>query len=163
MPFCLIWICTHGKGGTRRTWRQKDLKIMGVYSTKADAEDAKRQLMQQHECYGHGDICVGGTWEDEIDLVVREGPRAGTAFGPQPTKASVLLWICTHGKGRRKQWRQKDLKVVGIYPTKASAEQGRSQVMQQHDCYGHGDICVGGTWEDEIDLVVRDNKGPMNL
>ena len=27
--------------------------------------------------------------------------------------------------------------------------------MSEHDCYGHGDICVGGTWEDEIDLVIK--------
>jgi hypothetical protein len=47
---------------------------MGVYPTKADAENAKRHIMSQYECCGHGDILVGGTWEDEIDLVIREAP-----------------------------------------------------------------------------------------
>ncbi len=47
---------------------------MGVYPSKAAAEEAKRVLMSRHECYGHGDIVVGGTWEDEIDLVIREAP-----------------------------------------------------------------------------------------
>jgi hypothetical protein len=72
--FCLIWVCTHGKGRRRSSWRNKDLKIMGVYPTKADAENAKRHIMSQYECCGHGDILVGGTWEDEIDLVIREAP-----------------------------------------------------------------------------------------
>lgn len=72
--FCLIWVCTHGKGRNRRSWRNKDLKIMGVYPSKADAENAKRRVMSQYDCCGHGDILVGGTWEDEIDLVIREAP-----------------------------------------------------------------------------------------
>ena len=74
----------------------------------------------------------------------------------KPTKGFALLWICTHGKGRRSSWRQKDLKIVGVYPTKEKAQEAKQQVMSEHDCYGHGDICVGGTWEDEIDLVIRD-------
>ena len=45
---------------------------MGVYPTKAAAEDAKQNIMNQHECCGHGDILVGGSDEDEIDLVIRE-------------------------------------------------------------------------------------------
>jgi len=28
--------------------------------------------MSEHECCGHGDILVGGCWDDEIDLVIRE-------------------------------------------------------------------------------------------
>ena len=71
--FALIWVCTHGKGRSRN-WRKKDLKLVGVYASKANAEEAKRKVMSEHECYGHGDICVGGTWEDEIDLVIREAP-----------------------------------------------------------------------------------------
>lgn len=30
--------------------------------------------MSQHECCGHGDILVGGTWEDEIVPVIRDTP-----------------------------------------------------------------------------------------
>ena len=44
---------------------------------------------------------------------------------------------------------------IGVYPTKESAEEKKQKVMSEHDCYGHGDICVGGTWEDEIDLVIK--------
>ena len=74
----------------------------------------------------------------------------------KPSKGFALLWICTHGKGKRSSWRQKDLKIIGVYPTKEKAQEAKQQVMSEHDCYGHGDICVGGTWEDEIDLVIRD-------
>mmetsp|Transcript_30895 Transcript_30895/g.61171 ORF Transcript_30895/g.61171 Transcript_30895/m.61171 type:complete len:167 (-) Transcript_30895:16-516(-) len=73
MPHCVIWVCTHGKGQSKN-WRQKDLKIAGVYSSKEAATTAKHEVMQQHECCGHGDILVGGCWDDEIDLVVREAP-----------------------------------------------------------------------------------------
>ncbi len=71
--FCLIWVCTHGKG-RRSNWRKKDLKIVGVYPSKSHAEEAKRKVMSEHECCGHGDISVGGCWDDEIDLVIREAP-----------------------------------------------------------------------------------------
>ena len=71
--FSLIWVCTNGKG-RRKAWRKADLKIVGVYPNKAAAEEAKRRLMEEHECCGHGDIMVGYTWEDEIDLVIREAP-----------------------------------------------------------------------------------------
>jgi hypothetical protein len=27
--------------------------------------------------------------------------------------------------------------------------------MSQQDCCGHGDILVGDSWDDEIDLVIR--------
>jgi hypothetical protein len=73
MPHCLVWVCTHGKGQSR-TWRQNDLKLVGVYSSKTAAEMAKAQVMSRHECCGHGDIIVGGSWNDEIDLVIREAP-----------------------------------------------------------------------------------------
>ncbi|KAL3926867.1 MAG: hypothetical protein SGBAC_013306 [Bacillariaceae sp.] len=70
--FAIIWVCTHGKRG--RGWNKKDLKLVGVYASKAAAEEAKRKLMSEHDCCGHGDICVGGTCWDEIDLVIRETP-----------------------------------------------------------------------------------------
>jgi hypothetical protein len=78
MPHCLIWVCTHGKG-QGRAWSQSKLKIVGVYSSKAKAEEAKRNVMSQHECCGHGDILVGGCWDDEIDLVIREAPMMLTS------------------------------------------------------------------------------------
>lgn len=78
MPHCLIWLCTHGKG-RGRAWSQSKLKIVGVYSSKAIAEEAKRNVMSQHECCGHGDILVGCCWDDEIDLVIREAPMMLTS------------------------------------------------------------------------------------
>lgn len=79
----------------------------------------------------------------------------------KPTKAFSLIWVCTHGKGRSRTWRQKDLKIVGIYPSKAAAEEAKRDVMSEHDCCGHGDILVGGCWDDEIDLVIR--EAPLHL
>jgi hypothetical protein len=78
MPHCLIWVCTHGKG-QGRAWSQSKLKIVGVYSSKAKAEEAKRNVMSQHDCCGHGDVLVGGCWDDEIDLVIREAPMMLTS------------------------------------------------------------------------------------
>lgn len=79
----------------------------------------------------------------------------------KPTKAYSLIWVCTHGKGRRSSWRQKDLKIVGVYSSKQAAEQAKEHVMTVNPAYGHGDICVGDTWEDEIDLVIR--EAPLHL
>jgi hypothetical protein len=67
-PHVLLWIPCAGKG-QRKTWAK--LKVMGVFSTKEKAEAKKAELMQEYECCGHGDIMIGGTWEDEIDLVVK--------------------------------------------------------------------------------------------
>eukprot|EP00045_Choanoeca_perplexa_P005710 m.47985 g.47985 ORF g.47985 m.47985 type:complete len:136 (-) comp13258_c0_seq2:197-604(-) len=76
LPHCVIWVCTHGKGQSS-TWRKKDLNLMGVYPTKAAAEVGRMQLIAQHEEGGHGDILVGPTWNDEINLVIREAPMFG--------------------------------------------------------------------------------------
>jgi hypothetical protein len=70
-PHALLWICTHGKGQSRN-WKANALKVIGVYGSKEAAEAKKREVMSRHECCGHGDIIVGGTWEDEIDLIVRQ-------------------------------------------------------------------------------------------
>mmetsp|Transcript_2637 Transcript_2637/g.4088 ORF Transcript_2637/g.4088 Transcript_2637/m.4088 type:complete len:174 (+) Transcript_2637:47-568(+) len=70
-------------------------------------------------------------------------------------KEHVLLWICAAGKGQGRAWKQKALRVIGVNSSKQAAEKKKEEVMSRHDCCGHGDICVGGTWEDEIDLVVR--------
>jgi hypothetical protein len=67
----------------------------------------------------------------------------------------VLLWICAHGKGQGRNWKQQSLRVIGIYADKAAAENKKMQICDEHVCCGHGDICDGDTWEDEIDLVVR--------
>lgn len=87
--------------------------------------------------------------------------QARVATQTRPSKAYCLIWVCTHGKGRRSSWRKKDLKIMGVYPSKADAENAKRHTMSQYECCGHGDILVGGTWEDEIDLVIR--EAPMNL
>jgi hypothetical protein len=74
---------------------------------------------------------------------------------PKNETAHVLLWICSHGKGQGRQWKAKSLKVIGVYANKAAAERKKQEIMSRYDCCGHGDIVVGDTWEDEIDLVIR--------
>ena len=71
------------------------------------------------------------------------------------TKPHVLLWICAAGKGKGRNWKNKSLRVIGVYPSKEDAERKKDQTMTPDISFGHGDICVGDTWEDEIDLVVR--------
>jgi hypothetical protein len=72
--FALLWVAHNGRGNQSRSWRQKDLRVVGIYSSKALAEEAKERLMEQHDQAGYGDILVGGTWDDEIDLVIRDAP-----------------------------------------------------------------------------------------
>ena len=79
----------------------------------------------------------------------------------KPSKAFCLIWVCTHGKGRRSSWRKKDLQIVGVYASKDAAQKAKEEVMSRYDCCGHGDILVGGCWDDEIDLVIR--EAPMSL
>jgi hypothetical protein len=69
-PHVLIWVCHNGLGQSR-CWSKKSLKIVGVYGSKLEAETKKEQVMSRYENCGHGDILTGGTWEDEIDLVIR--------------------------------------------------------------------------------------------
>ena len=71
--FALIWVCHHGPSQSGR-WSKKALKIVGVYHDKPAAEAACADLLEQHEQVGHGDISVGGTWRDEIDLIIRKTP-----------------------------------------------------------------------------------------
>ena len=78
-----------------------------------------------------------------------------SASAASKTKAHALLWICSAGKGQGRAWKKKALRIVGVYKDKAAAEEKKRQIMERHTCCGHGDILVGGTWEDEIDLVVR--------
>jgi len=69
--------------------------------------------------------------------------------------AHVLLWICSHGKGQGRTWSGKALRVIGVYSSKQMAEEKKDELMNRYDNCGHGDILVGGTCWDEIDLVVR--------
>ena len=80
---------------------------------------------------------------------------------PKPSKQAKVAkketaQICAAGKGQGRQWKAKALKVVGVYASKAAAETKKAEIMSRHTCCGHdGDIVVGDSWEDEIDLVVR--------
>jgi hypothetical protein len=96
--------------------------------------------------------------EKRQDLKPRTSTVEAAKAKPKAKKAAVphaLLWICTHGKGQSRSWKAKSLKVVGVYASKEEAEAKRHRVMSEHECHGHGDIIVGDTWEDEIDLVIR--------
>ncbi len=70
-------------------------------------------------------------------------------------KPHVLIWVCHHGPGQNGKWTQKNLKIVGVYPNKSRAEQRKMEICNQHQQCGYGDIMVGGSWDDEIDLIIR--------
>ena len=88
-------------------------------------------------------------------------PVARVAKVPKTAKPSVknsphvLLWVCHCGLGRSHTWSNKALKVIGVYETKEAAQLKKDAVMRQYPNCGHGDILVGDSWEDEIDLVIR--------
>ena len=50
----------------------KNPKVIGVDGSKEEAEARKDQIIAENggRC-GHGDIVVGGGWEDEIDILIR--------------------------------------------------------------------------------------------
>jgi hypothetical protein len=73
---------------------------------------------------------------------------------PKKCLPHALVWVCSHGKGQGRSWGNK-LKIVGVYASKDAAEQKKTQLLTEYDTHGHGDICVGETWNDEIDLVVK--------
>lgn len=74
---------------------------------------------------------------------------------PKKCKPHVLLWICHHGRGQKKTWSGNSLKVIGVYSSKEKAEMKKAEIMRSHECCGHGDILVGDSWDDEIDLVIK--------
>ena len=51
-------------------------KILGVYPTKASAEDALDDYMKDHSEneYGKGDLRFGDSWNDEVSLFVMQAP-----------------------------------------------------------------------------------------
>ena len=129
------------------------MKIVGVFANKTAAMEQREEILSEHDNCGHGDILVGGTWDDDIDIVVKKA--AGVLSESTATSKSphVVLWLPHHGKGRRKTWSK--MRVLGVFATKKDADEHKRKVMQQHECCGHGDILVGGTWADEIDLIVK--------
>ena len=87
-------------------------------------------------------------------IALNKRPKQARVTAKKET-AHALLWICAAGKGQGRQWKAKALKVVGVYASKAAAEKKKEEIMSENTCCGHGDIVVGDSWEDEIDLVVR--------
>jgi hypothetical protein len=75
--YAVISICTRGNadGDACRNWRRKELKIVGVYTSKEAAESARRGVMESHCKRGYGDIIAKGCLDDEIDLIIREDTR----------------------------------------------------------------------------------------
>jgi len=67
----------------------------------------------------------------------------------------VLIWVCHNGARQGSGWTNHSLRVVGVYGSKSEAEQKKDAVMNQYEQCGHGDILVGGSCWDEIDLVIR--------
>ena len=95
---------------------------------------------------------------DEQTKTTKKRKNDGEAKAAAPKKKDkphVLLWICSHGKGQGRVWTGKSLRVIGVYGSKQQAENKKEELMNKYDCFGHGDICVGGSCWDEIDLVVR--------
>jgi hypothetical protein len=75
--YVVISVCTRGNDGDacRNRWHRKELKIIGVYTTKQAAEEsAKRGVVELYKL-GHEDILAKGCLDDEIDMFIREDTR----------------------------------------------------------------------------------------
>jgi hypothetical protein len=82
--YAVISVCTSGNdnaGDARRNgWCRKELKIVGVYTSKQAAESAKIGAMELYK-RGHGDILAEGCSDEEIDMFIREDIRC--MIGPR--------------------------------------------------------------------------------
>jgi hypothetical protein len=75
--YAVISVCTRGHDGDacrNGVWLRKELKIVGVYTSKQAAESAKRGAMELYK-RGHEDILAEGCSDDEIDMFIREDTR----------------------------------------------------------------------------------------
>ncbi len=57
--------------GQSRYWSKKNLKIIGIYGSKLEADRKKGEVISEYRPGGYSDIYTGYDWEDEIDLVIR--------------------------------------------------------------------------------------------
>ena len=75
-PHALLWVPHNGAGTHRGHNGWSKLTVMGIYKTKQDAQSAKDDYINGHpdEAVGSGDICIGPSWSDEYDLVVKHAP-----------------------------------------------------------------------------------------
>lgn len=90
------------------------------------------------------------------EAIAKQQPAAAAkrkaAAVAKKQKAHALLWV-PHNGTKSKGWSR--LKVMGVYGTKEQAMAERERVMSRYDQCGHGDILIGPSWDDEIDLVVK--------
>lgn len=84
--------------------------------------------------------------------IAKTKPAAKKKAVPVKRKAHLLLWI-PHNGSKSSAWGK--LKVMGVFSTKEKATAERELVLSRFDQCGHGDISIGGTWHDEIDIVVK--------
>ena len=101
--------------------------------------------------------------EDMVDLTASASTAPTTTPSIQPPKKKkvvvqphVLIWVCHHGPNNRGKWNGNNLKVIGVYATKEAAEAKKRQMIDQYgNRGGYGDLLVGDTCWDEIDLEIR--------
>ena len=102
------------------------------------------------------------TGDDVPTTTTTTKKRASSVTSSKPKKVPkksdlphVLLWMTAAGKGQSRNWTQKGLRVIGVYASKADAENKKSEITDQHQCNGYGHLLTGPYWEDEIELVIR--------
>lgn len=100
--------------------------------------------------------------EDVVDLTASSSTAPTTTTSTQPPKKKkvvvqphVLIWVCHHGPNMQGKWNGNNLKVIGVYATKEAAVAKKHQMIDQHGNGGYGDLLVGDSWSDEIDLEIR--------
>lgn len=104
-------------------------------------------------------IVIDDDEEPQQAAIPSSSKRPAKMMASKPKKAKkdmphVLLWVPHHGPtGARKSWAK--LKAIGIFESKEAAEAKKASIMAQHDQCGYGDILVGNTFEDEIDLIIK--------
>lgn len=70
-PHVIIWICHYGHDNQHHNWSSENPKIYGVYNSYAEAKAMKERIMENYEEGGYSDIDISGTWDGEIDLIIR--------------------------------------------------------------------------------------------
>jgi hypothetical protein len=69
-PYEVILVCTRGRGRTHSNWTEKDIEIVGEFSSESEAEAAKSMLMKKYVPHTQR---AADEW-DEVSLVIREAP-----------------------------------------------------------------------------------------
>jgi hypothetical protein len=69
-PYEAILLRTRGRGTTHSNWTEKDIEIVGEFSSESEAEAAKSTLMKKYVPHTQKSA---DEW-DEVSLVIREAP-----------------------------------------------------------------------------------------